>query len=96
MAAADVERSVNSVIETLLNELEGTFSPKEKQMTALRALVEKQYVFVSSLSAAWPISLIVEGLSNAVRFGLCPVTFLWNHIAYERFLPSWTTEMTVL
>ena len=38
MAAADVERSVNSVIETLLNELEGTFSPKEKKMTALLEL----------------------------------------------------------
>ena len=40
-AAADVD----SAIETVFNELDGIFSLKEEQTTALKAFVEKEDVF---------------------------------------------------
>ena len=41
MAFADVERSVESAIETVLNKLVGIVTLKEEQTTALVAFVEK-------------------------------------------------------
>jgi hypothetical protein len=58
MAAADVERSVDSAIDTF-NELDGIFSLKEYQTTALyKAYVEKKDVFFSLLRAASSVSLL--------------------------------------
>ena len=45
MAAADVERPVESAIVTVLNEPDSIFSLKEEQTTVLKAFVDKKDVF---------------------------------------------------
>ena len=54
MAAADVEQSVDSAVETVLNKPDGMFSLKQEQTSAPKAFVKKKDVtdVYSSLSAA--------------------------------------------
>jgi hypothetical protein len=57
MAAAGQERSVDSAVETVLNELDAISSLREEQTTTPTAFVEKKDVFLSSLTAISPVSL---------------------------------------
>ena len=62
MAAADVERSVDSASETAFNELDAVLPLKEEPTTALTAVVEKNSVFFFLwLSAASRLLLALIG-----------------------------------
>ena len=50
MAAADVELAIEATIASVLNELDGVFSQKEEQSTALKAFLERKDVLAVLLT----------------------------------------------